>query len=264
MNGEILQKLLSTNLLVKRFYLYPEIDSTMNQARRLVAADKVEHYHGTLLVADHQVDGRGRHGRTWSAPSGTSLLATLIIARSCLPGQADARQLSLVSSAIPVAVCKGVGEFLPAARIKYPNDIVVEGRKLGGILLETSGGAMFAGFGVNCLQELDNLPADSRMPASSLWLETGRRISREAVLVAIMDEMESILGESAFMSAGEEMCKLCETLGRTICIDTGREVLMGVAHSITADGMLLLETASGAHCIYSADVVRTWFSEAGV
>lgn len=256
-----LQQALSTNSLVKRFYSYPEINSTMSQARRLVGGATASHFHGTLLVADHQTGGKGRHGRTWSAPAGTSLLATLILARTELPGDADAIQLSLLASAVPVAVCRGVADFIPAVRIKYPNDIVVGGRKLGGILIEAVGDAVFVGFGINCSQDLEGLPSEIRMPASSVFLETGLLIPRETILQSILHCMEEILKPKLFFTSVDHMNELCETLGRVLCIDIGDDVLTGVPQSIAADGTLVLDTDAGQETIYSSQVVRTWFPD---
>ncbi len=219
------------------------------------------HFHGTLLVADHQTGGKGRHGRTWSAPTGTSLLATLILARTRLPGHADATQLSLLASAIPVAICQGIADFVPMARIKYPNDIVVDGRKLGGILIEAYDEVVLVGFGINCLQDMDGLPSDVRTPASSIFLENGLLIPREHVLQSILRSIDEILHPEVFAASADYMNELCETLGRLICVNIGDKILTGIAHSIAANGTLILDTDEGRELIYSSQVVRTWFPD---
>jgi biotin-(acetyl-CoA carboxylase) ligase len=101
------------------------------------------------------------------------------------------------------------------------------------------------------------------MPASSLFLETGRRLRREDVLVAILDEIETTLSPGAFTHAGDDMRSLCETLGHTICIDRGVDVITGTAQTIAADGTLLLETPEGMQTVYTTEVVRTWSPEVG-
>lgn len=260
MDTSALQRLLAENALIKRFYCYDNLDSTMKHARRLLAGEgDADALHGTLVLAEHQDAGHGRHGRHWQAPPGTSILATVILSRTALPDAAEGRQLSLLAAALPVAVCQGVARSLPAARIKYPNDIVCEGRKLGGVLVEVCGQGVLAGFGVNCSQDLADLPPAAKTPATSLFLETGRHLAREQVLADILTQLQTALEPQMFSQAGEIMSELCETLGHTVIIDTGGAgMVQGIARKINADGNLVLETPGGHRVIGSSTVVRTW------
>ena len=257
-----LQALLADNPLVGHFYCHAAVDSTMARGRALVMAAEghsAAALHGTLIIAEEQTAGRGRHGRCWSSPPGASILATVILSRSCLPGACDAAQLTRLAAAVPVAVRAGIAKLLPQVRIKFPNDLVVEGRKLGGILLEVCGDAVLAGFGVNCMQETDSFPPDLKMPATSLFLETGLLFSREELLSFIMAELAAALETGFFSAAGDAMREYCETLGTSILVDMGElGVEQGIARTITPEGMLGLETASGLRYIHTAQVVRTW------
>lgn len=265
MNTQALQTLLASSRLVQHFYCYDEIDSTMDQARRLIkAATNISALHGTLILADGQTAGRGRHGRPWSTPAGSAILATIILSRQALPQTDDrSRQLSLVAAALPVAICRGINTIIRAARIKYPNDIVCDDRKLGGVLIESTGDAVLAGFGINCAQEIADFPSDLKMPATSTFLETGKHPSREDLVANIIAELELMLNPTNFLTAGESMRELCDTLGREILLDLGPHgIVQGTAETITPDGILKLQTASGVKDIHTTQVVRTWSADA--
>lgn len=255
-----LQRLLSRVSLVRHFYCYETIDSTMDQARRLVSSAYVpSSLHGTLVLAGLQTAGRGRHGRQWAAPSHSSILATLILARRELPEMEEASQLSLVAAALPVAVCNGIRKIMPQTLVKYPNDIVKHGRKVGGVLLETCSSTVLAGFGVNCTQELQDFPPDLKMPATSIFLETGKRPRQEQLVHDILVDLQRLLQPESFYAAGEEMSALCETLGKTVVLNlTDGRTVEGVARRITPEGLLMLENAAGAHSVHTAQVIRTW------
>jgi len=258
MNTASLQSIMASIDLVKQFYFYPKIDSTMDHARRLLTRMPAGQYHGTLLLADYQDSGRGRHGRSWQGAPGQSLLATLIVSPAQLADANSPSQPTLLACAIPVAICRALREFVPDARIKYPNDIVVAGRKLGGILLEICGSSLLIGFGINCLQDLSDLPTAVRMPASSLFLETGEYLPREDVLAGILLQFQEVLLGPALAWVTDEMNALCDTVGRAICIDCGNDTLTGFAREISLEGTLLLETTEGIQTIYSSQVIRTW------
>ena len=263
MNQKRLQDTLAGISLVRRFYYYEALDSTMDTARRLLGNRAPEHHHGTLLIADYQQAGRGRHGRNWNARPGQSILASLIVLPALLSATDQTPALSQLSCAIPVALCRTLQRFIPEVRIKYPNDIVRDGRKLCGILLETCGPVVIIGFGINCDQELTDLPSDLRMPASSIFLETGHHIERELILSAALSEIQESLLPQNLQPAIEDMNALCESLKHPICIDTGQGMITGTAMSITPDGRLEVLTENGTVFISSTMVVRTWPAEPG-
>jgi BirA family transcriptional regulator, biotin operon repressor / biotin---[acetyl-CoA-carboxylase] ligase len=151
--------------------------------QRLLGANDPE---GAVAVADEQTEGRGRLGREWHAPAGTSLLVSVLLRPDVEPARLP--ELSLVAGrACAEAIAEAAGV---ETDVKFPNDVLVQGRKVAGILAEASEGRVVLGVGVNVSQEAGELPADARTPATSLLLETGREIDRAELLVALLARLE--------------------------------------------------------------------------
>ena len=145
----------------------------------LVAADAAE---GTVVAADVQTAGRGRLGRRWEAAAGTSLLFSLALVPRVAPERLPS--LTLVT-ARAVADSLGVESAL-----KYPNDVLVQGRKIAGILGEARGDRVVIGIGVNVNVPAGALPAETALPATSLLVETGTTRDRGELLAAILAAVE--------------------------------------------------------------------------
>jgi BirA family transcriptional regulator, biotin operon repressor / biotin---[acetyl-CoA-carboxylase] ligase len=145
----------------------------------LIPPDAAE---GTLVAADVQTAGRGRLGRRWEAAAGTSLLFSLAL----VPRVAAERLPSLtIVAAESVAASLGVD-----AAIKHPNDVLVGGRKIAGVLGEARGELVVLGIGVNVNVPAGELPAETRLPATSLLAETGETHDRGRLLAAIVAALE--------------------------------------------------------------------------
>ena len=151
--------------------------------QRLLGPDDPE---GAVAVADEQTEGRGRLGRQWLAPTGTSLLVSVLLRPDVEPARLP--ELSLVAGD---AVAEAIAELTGLEpQLKFPNDVLVGGRKVAGILAEASEGRVVLGIGVNVSQSAGQLPAEPRTPATSLLLETGREVDRAELLVALLDHLE--------------------------------------------------------------------------
>src|ERR687884_1476715 len=151
--------------------------------QRLLGRDDPE---GAVAVADEQTEGRGRLGRQWLAPTGTSLLVSVLLRPDVEPARLP--ELSLVAGrACAEAIAEAAGL---ETQVKFPNDVLVRGRKVAGILAEASEGRVVLGIGVNVSQSGGQLPAEPRTPATSLLLETGREVDRAELLVALLDRLE--------------------------------------------------------------------------
>jgi BirA family transcriptional regulator, biotin operon repressor / biotin---[acetyl-CoA-carboxylase] ligase len=169
-------------LLAGRFgrpYLYEE---ACESTQRLLTADLDE---GAVAVCDVQTAGRGRLGRAWEAPAGSSLLCSVLLEP---PKERKPAELTLVAA---VAVAETVEHALGlAVQIKWPNDVMVNRRKVAGILAEASGETALLGIGLNVNQTRDELPTDARVEPASLYLTDGVRRPRAPILADLLGELE--------------------------------------------------------------------------
>jgi len=178
-----------------QIYRYAEItDST----QRMLAEDEAE---GAVAVADEQREGRGRLGRAWEAPAGTSVLVSVLL----LPAVEAPRlpELSLVAGGAVAQAIVEVTGLEPT--IKFPNDILVGGRKVAGILAESSEGRVVLGIGVNANQTREQLPVDARSEPTSLRLELGEPVSRGRLLAAILLRLEHAYDAWVLATTGTSM-----------------------------------------------------------
>jgi BirA family transcriptional regulator, biotin operon repressor / biotin---[acetyl-CoA-carboxylase] ligase len=158
-------------------YIYAE---TAPSTQRLLGDDAAE---GAVAVAEEQTAGRGRLGRSWVAPARTSVLCSVVLRPAVEPGRLP--ELSLVAGrAVARAIAAGA-QLSP--RIKFPNDVLVKGRKIAGILAEASEGRVVLGIGVNVLQNEAELPES----ATSLRLETGKALARAPLLAELLAQLEA-------------------------------------------------------------------------
>jgi BirA family biotin operon repressor/biotin-[acetyl-CoA-carboxylase] ligase len=157
--------------------------SSCASTQRLVGETDLE---GTTIVTDHQTHGRGRLGRLWEDTPGRSLLVSILLTPR--PPMPLWPQLSLVAGEAVAAALRqqtGIG-----ASLRHPNDVVVAGRKLVGVLPEASRGRVVLGIGVNVNQTAEELPTDTVKPPTSLRVELGREVERAPLLAAILLELE--------------------------------------------------------------------------
>lgn len=151
--------------------------------QRLLGADEGE---GATVATDLQTEGRGRLGRTWETPPGRALLFSVLLHPR--PPMAIWPELSLVAGdAVAAALREQTGV---AAELSHPNDVLVVGRKVAGILPEATAGRVVLGIGVNVNQTENELPPETAKPATSLWIETSREWPRAPLLAAILLELE--------------------------------------------------------------------------
>jgi BirA family transcriptional regulator, biotin operon repressor / biotin---[acetyl-CoA-carboxylase] ligase len=220
---------------------FSRTDSTNTRARELAEAGAP---HGTVVTAGEQSEGRGRQGRTWTAPPGKALLYSAVLR------PLDERHL-LLPLAVPLAVCEAA-EALQAGlecSIKWPNDVWVEGRKLGGILIEArpQDGWAVIGVGLNLAIETDEFPPELRDTATSLRGGATREEARAALDAAlgrwVEEDAEKILAEWGARDA---------LRGREIAWDDSS----GVADGVDDRGSLLVLTAGGDRVALGAGEVH--------
>jgi BirA family biotin operon repressor/biotin-[acetyl-CoA-carboxylase] ligase len=157
--------------------------ATCASTQRLLGEDDPE---GSIVVTDHQTQGRGRLGRVWEDTPGRSILMSILLRPR--PPMPLWPELSLVAGE---AVARALrNETGIDATLRHPNDVVVAGRKLVGILPEASPGRVALGIGVNVNQSADELPTETAKPPTSVRMEAGREVERAALLAAILAELE--------------------------------------------------------------------------
>jgi BirA family transcriptional regulator, biotin operon repressor / biotin---[acetyl-CoA-carboxylase] ligase len=220
---------------------------------------------GLVRVAEHQRAGRGRHGRGWSSPPRAGLAASVLLRpKPAVPAAAWAWLPLLAGVALVSAVREVTG--LPAA-LKWPNDLLVGGRKCAGILAEVAGDAVVVGIGVNVTTRADGLPAPAPgAPApTSLALAGAPGTGREPLLVAVLRDLESWYrrwraGAGAAGACGLRAAYLavCDTAGRPVrALLPGGGELTGVAADVDPEGRLVLRDRTGrSHRLSAGDIVH--------
>jgi BirA family biotin operon repressor/biotin-[acetyl-CoA-carboxylase] ligase len=183
---------------------------------------------GGVAACDEQTAGRGRHGRGWYAPPGSGLLFSLALEPRTAPDRLAA--FSLVAAEAVCVVCD------PRAMVRWPNDVVIEGRKLAGVLPELRGGKLVVGIGVNVNQTAGGLPKQSRVPATSLRIERGAEVDRVELLVELLDELERRY--QAFERDGFPGLTRDELRGHTVQLVGGRR---GLCEGVDELGRLVVD-----------------------
>ncbi len=166
-------------------YLYVE---TCPSTQRLLGD---EHSEGAVALTEEQTEGRGRLGRRWLSTPGTSLLFSILLEPPVETPRLP--ELSLVAGEACAGAIAAVAGVTP--EIKLPNDVLISGRKVAGILAEAREGRVVLGIGVNVNVPEDDLPADLDRPATSLLAETGQEIDRAELLVELLDRLERAYDE---------------------------------------------------------------------
>ena len=234
------------SLVGQRLVCLDETGSTNLEAFRLAEAGAVE---GTVVLADRQTAGKGRLGRQWISPGGVNLYLSVVL-RPHLPPY-EAPQLTFLSA---VAVARAIEQhcgLIPA--IKWPNDILLNGCKVAGLLNEMSAetdqvGFIVLGIGININMSADLFPDDLRSPATSLSIASGQPVSRVLfavrLLTALDHEYARFLAEG-FGPVREEWARRCNAYGRQVSVVVGGVELKGPFVGIDHDGALLLQLPDG-------------------
>jgi BirA family biotin operon repressor/biotin-[acetyl-CoA-carboxylase] ligase len=170
-------------LLTGRFGHVYRYEPVCASTQRLLRDDDPE---GAVAAAEEQTEGRGRLGRHWQAPSGTSVLVSVMLRPAVEPARLP--ELSLVAGGAVAEAIAEVTGIDPA--IKFPNDVLIGGKKVAGILAESSEGRVVLGVGVNVNQTSEQLPAEAQTEPTSLRIEVGEPVDRAALLAAILLRLE--------------------------------------------------------------------------
>lgn len=250
-----IKSLMHTDWVAKEVLYFDTIDSTNTKAQEL--AEK-GYQSGTLVVADKQESGKGRRGRSWVSPSGTGIFMTLMIKPDINPNNAS--MLTLVAAlAVAKAITSVTGE---EALIKWPNDIVVNGKKVCGILTEMNAqfdyiNHIVVGIGINVHNE--SFPEEISQMASSLMIEAGgKRFHRAQIIAETMAYFEqyydTFLKTQDLSALVREYDKLLVNRNKSVRVLDPKEPFDGKAMGITPKGELIVDTWESRKLVSSGEV----------
>ncbi|MGF0065530.1 biotin--[acetyl-CoA-carboxylase] ligase [Lachnospiraceae bacterium SGI.085] len=254
MNKVELESIRNTTWAGQEIYYYDVTDSTNIRAKELAEEG---HPSGTLVVADRQESGRGRRGRSWDSPSGTGIFMTLLLKPEMNPNHAS--MLTLVAA---MAVARAISKCADTeALIKWPNDIVIGGKKICGILTEMSAQFDFInhiviGIGINVHNE--HFPEEIVETASSILLQTGKRIRRAELIEQILEQFEhyyAIFMETEDLSGlVKEYNSILVNMNKSVRVLDPKEPFEGKAMGITKKGELIVDTWESRKMVSSGEV----------
>jgi BirA family transcriptional regulator, biotin operon repressor / biotin---[acetyl-CoA-carboxylase] ligase len=237
---------LDTALIGREILFLDETDSTNLRAHEQGEAGGRD---GLVIIADRQTAGKGRLGRQWQSPPAVNFYASVLLRPTFLPRQAP--QLTFLSA---VATVRAVQEVagLPA-RVKWPNDVLVGGRKIAGLLNEMSAETerinyVILGIGVNLNMRAEQFPEELRYPATSVLLETGAPVSRNTfgrALLRHLDSLYTLYLAEGFLPLRRAWEAHFDLVGRPVEVDFRGTVLQGLVNGIDEEGALLLQRSGG-------------------
>jgi BirA family biotin operon repressor/biotin-[acetyl-CoA-carboxylase] ligase len=243
---DLLARLGKTNVIGRDIRVFEETTSTNDVIEKL-ARDQVKE--GVVVFAESQTKGRGRMGRKWISPARKGLWFSILLRPNLTPQEAT--QLTVASATALRRAIEGGTGVKPT--IKWPNDILIGGRKVAGILTELSAELdrvkhIILGIGVDVNLSATEFPQDLRKIATSLKIESGKTISRAELAVRILRELDADYTRvctGQFESVAHEWEEQCGTIGHLVTIHVGDRKIHGRAESLDDDGALLLRTEHG-------------------
>lgn len=238
---EEIKEYLKTDFMGRSIYYFNSIDSTNKKAKE-VAQDEQE---GTVIIAEEQTAGKGRMGRSWVSPKGKGIWMSLILKPTMEPMKVP--KLTLIGAA---AVYKALENMGIKAQIKWPNDVLIDGKKICGILTEMSGelnmvNYVIMGIGINVNLDEKDIPDQLKDKATSLKISTGKEINRKELTANILNEFEKLYISFKEKDQMNEVLKICREnsilLGEEVKIIRGNDVRIGKAIDINENGELLIK-----------------------
>lgn len=248
----LIQANLKTKILGQTIEYYPFTESTNEDVWELVEKDEAPE--GLLVLTDDQRNGKGRRENSWHSSPGKNLTFSLL-----LKPDITLEQMGLFSLLAGVSVCEGIQNFCRlSCTLKWPNDIIIKGRKLGGILIENKviGGMSFlcVGVGLNVNETPDQFPSELSKSTTSIFTELGHSAQREPLLAEILNCFELYYPEN-MGKVKHRWLQLCDHSGKMVEFHYGQETINGVFKGINQIGYAKIEV-DGKERIYSGGVIE--------
>ena len=235
-NLNLYKENLSTDVFGKSIKYYSKLDSTNTKAWELISKN-VEN--GTVVITDNQTKGRGRQSNKWISIQGRSLTFSIIMYPNAL-----LNQINLYSLIAGLAITDCLNEYDIHAQLKWPNDILINGKKVGGILCESkiSGGvikSMVIGIGLNVNETITELPKEVHYNATSLMIESGKQYQAEILLANILNQLEHRIQDknNIQLTNWEERCA---HLNQRVTFRSGNENIKGVFKGLSSIGQAVI------------------------
>lgn len=234
--------------MIGREIIYLESTASTNDSAFEIGRSRPDP-EGIVVVAEMQTKGRGRLGREWISPPGVNLYFTILLSPPFPPEEA-----SILTLAVPVAVATAIKAHpgLPA-QIKWPNDILINGKKAGGVLIEVKAGTssarlIAAGIGINVNMSPETLPSEIRQHVTSLKLEKGGEVNRADLLGEVLGAFEhtykNLLNGNKRALINEWLRLNC-TIGKRVSVRNQDRTISGIADGITDKGELIVGLSNG-------------------
>ena len=235
-NLNLYKENLSTDVFGQSNQYYPKLDSTNTKAWELISKN-IEN--GTVVITDNQTKGRGRQSNKWISIQGRSLTFSIIMYPNAL-----SNQINLYSLIAGLAITDCLIEYDIHAQLKWPNDILINGKKIGGILCESkiSGGkikSIVIGIGLNVNEEVTDLPVELRNKATSLQIENGKRYQLEILLANILNQLEHRIQDKNNIQLSD-WGKRCAHLNQRVTFHSDNETISGVFKGLTSSGQAII------------------------
>jgi len=250
---QMLRKGLKTRAFGSKIFAFETIDSTNNCAKAVAGCGAGE---GTVVIAEHQTNGKGRHGRVWQSTPNENLMFSIVL-RPKLPPE----DLNLLPLYVAVAVSDAI-ERLAGIKLecKWPNDLLINGKKVAGILIEgsykqNSIDYVVIGVGINVNQL--RFPGEIEATATSLRLEIGKEVDRIPLFREILVSMENIYRNSSsrgFQSIIPQWLAHTHMINRTISVSQQGTVFSGTVKGLSPEGGLVLQTDGAERTVFAGDV----------
>lgn len=242
---EEIAEYLNTKTIGRTIYHYDSIESTNKLAKEIAMGEE----EGTVIIAEEQTDGRGRLGRAWTSPKGSGIWMSIIIKPKIAP--MDASKVTQITAA---SVYSAISEMGIETNIKWPNDIVLNGKKVSGILTEMTSemmqiNYMAIGIGINVNLDAGDIPEDIIEKATSLKIECGRKINRKELIARILNHFEYFYDKLILNEDIEESITICKEksalIGKKIRVISRGKELEREAIDLTSSGELIVKDEDG-------------------
>jgi BirA family biotin operon repressor/biotin-[acetyl-CoA-carboxylase] ligase len=244
--ADLQARLGKTQVIGRDIRVLDQVTSTNDVIEQMAAENANE---GLVVFAESQTKGRGRLGRRWSSPSGKGLWFSILLRPNLHP-----MEITQLTAATATALTRAIAnETGLHARIKWPNDLLLDGKKAAGILTELQAELdrvhhVIIGIGIDVQQAPSDFPAELQKSATSLKIALGRPVNRPSLATAILRELDrdyARILDRQFKELAEEWEAICGTLGQHVSIEVGTRTLRGRAEALDPNGALLLRTDHG-------------------